>query len=483
MKRRNVKVVNNQETTVQMAKVVIKGKECKAIVIDHNKRLCFKEVNTTGKTAIGLSTGVFSKQPFTYEFVKRPLATKFTKNDSRKLNAAIKMAELTGAEIADTVTEDEINVETVANDEVTAPETVAEDEVKSTTEVITEKAAVINVRDDIVKEKACYDHCLVRAKKILDNIEALKNEGVPVEYINTRYPDIKEMITTCASKINEQWLNLSFAENKVAELREQLKMCEYNLYLSQEAYIAVMRDQISYLESLDVNDLISEDMAEVKRLNRIRELEEELAELKGESSKFDNSSSQPEEHEPKKEKVPVLDVELATEVQDREIRYLANHLYQVRRGNEEHNPVIYRKIAELSDQMKLSKPEFCKKILSINYNTYDRHHKAFMNSLGLHIYGEKTTLRPVDVDPEEVKTRVLQWANVHLIPYTDNQVLNKDVYNAFTKETEMEITDTRFYLILKRGGGYITKPIQNYEIIDGIKKLVSKTFYDGYRLV
>ena len=482
MKRRNIKVVNNQEATVQMAKVVIKGKECKAIVIDHNKRLCFKEVNTTGKTAIGLSIGVFSKQPFTYEFVKRPLATKFTKNDSRKLNAAIKMAELTGAEInVETVAETEITApETVAKTEITAPETVAEDEVKSTTEVI-------NVRDDIVKEKACYDHCLVRAKKILDNIEALKNEGVPVEYISTRYPDIKEIMTTCASRINEQWLNLSFAENKVADLREQLKMCEYNLYLAQEAYISVMRDQISYLETLDdLNDLISEDMAEVKRLNRIRELEEELAELKGESSKFGNSSSQPEQHEPKKEeKVPVLDVELATEVQDREIRYLANHLYQVRRGNEEHNPVIYRKIAELSWQMKLTKPEFCKRILSINYNTYDRHHKAFMNSLGLHIYGERSLLRPVDMDPEEVKARVLQWANIHLIPSdTNDKVLNKDVYNAFTKETAMvEITNLNFYLILKRRGGYITKTTQNYEVIDGVKKLVSKTFYVGYRLV
>lgn len=156
-----------------------------------------------------------------------------------------------------------------------------------------------------------------------------------------------------------------------------------------------MRDQISHLETIDdlnLNDLISEDMAEVKRLNRIRELEEELATLKG-KSKFGNSNDGSLQEEPiEKENVtkqPVeLAVELATEVQDREIRYLANHLYQVRRGNEDHNPIIYKKIADLSEQMKLPKGEFCKKVLSISYVTYDRHHRGFMNSLGLHLYGE-----------------------------------------------------------------------------------------------
>jgi hypothetical protein len=294
------------------------------------------------------------------------------------------------------------------------------------------------------------------------------------------------MISVCASRINVQWLNLNFAETRVKDLRKQLLQAEYEMYLAQEGYITTMRDQVEYLETLDdLNMLVMEDQNEIRRLNRIKELEAELADLKG-KSKFGNSSSQSEEHEPKKEeKVPVLDVELATDVQDREIRYLANHLYQVRRGNEQPNPVIYRKVAELSDQMKLSKPEFCKKILSINYNTYDRHHKAFMNSLGLHIYGERSLLRPVDMDPEEVKARVLQWANVHLIPSSNNtdHVLNKNVYDAFLRETNIEITDFNFYLILKRRGGYVTKTTQNYEIIDGVKKLVSKTFYVGYRLV
>ena len=380
MKRRN-KTVNNKKTKVQLAVAVVDNKECKVLVFDHLKKLCFKEM--TGDNTMNLSLGTFSKQPFKYNFIRRLLVTKLSKNDSEKIIESIEAIAMTETitETAETTTE---TIETVTETAETTTET-------ADNEVITEKS-VVNIRDDITKEKSCYDHCLVRAKKILDNIEALKNEGVPVEYINTRYPDIKEMMTTCASRINEQWLNLSFAENKVAKLREQLKMCEYNLYLAQEAYISVMRDQISYLETLDdLNNLISEDMAEVKRLNRIRELEEELATLKG-KSKFGNSNDgSPQEESIEKEvaKQPVeLAVELATDVQDREIRYLANHLYQVRRGNEDHNPVIYRKIAELSDELKLPKGEFCKKVLSISYVTYDRHHREFMNSLGLHLYGE-----------------------------------------------------------------------------------------------
>lgn len=383
MKRRSVNV-NNQKTKVQLAVAVVESKECKVIVFDHLKKLCFKE-EMNGDNTMNLSLGTFSKQPFKYNFIKRLLATKLTKSDSDKIVEsieAIAMAE-TITKTAETTTE---TIETVTETAETTTET-------ADNEVITEKSVVINIRDDITKEKSCYDHCLVRVKKILDNIEALRVEGVPVEYINARYPDIKEMMTTCSSKINEQWLNLSFAENKVANLREQLKMCEYNLYLAQEAYISVMRDQISHLETLDdLNDLISEDMAEVKRLNRIKELEEELATLKG-KSKFGNSNDGSPQEEPIEKEVdtkqPVeLAVELATDVQDREIRYLANHLYQVRRGNEEHNPVIYRKIAELSEDLKLPKGEFCKKILSISYVTYDRHHRGFMNSLGLHLYGE-----------------------------------------------------------------------------------------------
>lgn len=376
MKRRSVNV-NNQKTKVQLAVAVVDSKECKVLVFDHLKKLCFKEMNGDDNT-MKLSLGTFSKQPFKYNFIRRLLVTKLSKNDSEKIVESIEaivMTELTASET------------TTSN----ASETVAEDKIikSADTEVITEKSVIINIRDDIAKEKSCYDHCLVRVKNILDNIEALRVEGVPVEYINTRYPDIKEMMATCASRINEQWLNLSFAENKVADLKEQLKICEYNLYLAQEAYISVMRDQISCLETLDdLSDLISEDMAEVKRINRIRELEEELATLKG-KSKFGNVSPQEESIEKEIVTKPVeLTVELATDAQDREIRYLANHFYQVRRGNEEPNPVIYRKIAELSEALELPKSEFCKKVLSISYVTYDRNHRGFMNSLGLHLYGE-----------------------------------------------------------------------------------------------
>lgn len=479
MKRRNLKV--NTQATVHVAKVAIEGKECKAIVFDHHKRLCFKEVNTPGKNAIGLSLGVFSKEPFKYDCIKRPLATKFNKNDSRKLTTAIKMVELT---------------ETKELIEPIEPETETEMTVEPDVTKTVETATIIDIDSDLKKEKECYDHAVKYANRVIAAIESLETSGIPKEYISSRYPDIRTDILSGAAAISIKWSDLNTAvykkssiEERIRALQQQAKEADYQVYLAKEAYIITMQDQTSHLEGLDsIMAMVEEDQNELKRLNRIRELEEELATLKGES-KFSNSDtpSQPkEQRKPKKEeeKVPVeLEVGLATEVQDREIRYLANHLYQVRRGNEDHNPVIYRKIAELSENMKLSKPEFCKKILSINYNTYDRHHKAFMNSLGLHIYGERTTLKPVDMDPEEVKARVLQWANIHLIPVEDNKILNKEVYNSFVNDTTMEIAELSFYLILKRRGGYVTKTAQNYEVIDDVKKLVSKTFYIGYQLV
>lgn len=466
MKRRSVNV-NNKKTKVQLAVAVVDSKECKVLVFNSLKKLCFKEMN--GDNTMNLSLGTFSKQPFKYNFIKRLLVTKLSKNDSEKIVESIEAIAMAEAVVNTTVEEEKEPQQMMVEHET------------------------IDVDSDIKKEKECYDHAIKCANKVIGAIESLEADGVPKQYISSRYPDLRADMLNGAAVLSIKWSELNSViyeknsiEERIRNLKKQLDEVNYQIYLAKEAYIVAMRDQISHLEDLDtIMEMVEEDRAEINRLNRIKELEAELADLKG-KSKFDNSSSKPE-HEPKKEeKVPVLDVELATEVQDREIRYLANHLYQVRRGNEEHNPVIYRKIAELSWQMKMTKPEFCKKILSINYNTYDRHHKAFMNSLGLHIYGERSLLRPVDMDPEEVKARVLQWANIHLIPSDtdDNQVvLNKDVYNAFTKETAMEITNLNFYLILKRRGGYVTKTTQNYEVIDGVKKLVSKTFYVGYRLV
>jgi hypothetical protein len=284
-----------------------------------------------------------------------------------------------------------------------------------------------------------------------------------------------------------QWLNLSFAETRVKDLRKQLLQAEYEMYLAQEGYITTMRDQVEYLETLDdLNMLVMEDQNEIRRLNRIKELEAELADLKG-KSKFNDLSTTTTttavEEKPEKSSVE-LAVELATDVQDKEVRYLANHLYQVRRGNEKPNPVIYRKIAKLSEDLKLSKGEFCKKILSINYSTYDRHHREFMNSLGLRLHGEPEA-KPITKYNGDLKAQITQWANIHLISSsdTDNQVLNKDVYNAFTKDTGIEVSERSFYLILKRTSGYVTENVRHWENIDGKQHLLCQTFYSGYRLV
>lgn len=463
MKRRN-KAVNTKNTKVQIAIANIVGgnKETRVIIFDHIKKLCFKEMVNGG---MKLSFGEFETKPTKYNFIKRLLVTKFTKDEAELINNAISTAQ--AAEL--------LTVE---------PEPQPQQMVHET----------IDVDSDIKREKECYDHAVKCANKVITSIESLETSGVPKEYIGSRYPDLRSNILNAAAVLNDKWSEINTVNYKKSSIVERIntlqqQLCEvnYQIYLAKEAYIVAMRDQISHLEDLDdIMAMVEEDKAEINKLNRIKELEAELAALKGES-KFDDPQPQPEDrHElPKtEEKTHVeLAVELATEMQDREIRYLANHFYQVRRGNEEPNPVIYRKVAELSEQAKLPKPEFCTKFLSICYTTYDRHHREFMNSLGLHIYGEKQTPPRPAVDLDEVKTRVLQWANIHLMP-GDNQILNKDVYNAFLRETNMsEVTELSFYLILKRRGGYVTKNIRNYEIVDGVKKLVGKTFYIGYRLV
>lgn len=385
MKRRSVNV-NNKKTRVQLAVAVVDNKECKVLVFDHLKKLCFKE-EMNGDNTMNLSLGTFSKQSFKYNFIKRLLATKLSKNDSEKIVESIEA-------IAMAVVNTNTTEETPVEDEATA-ETPAEDEAAAETPQM-----VIDIDNDIKREKECYDHAVKCANKVITSIESLETSGVPKEYIESRYPDLRSNILNAATVLNDKWSEINTANYKkssiverINTLQQQLREVNYQIYLAKEAYIVAMRDQISHLEDLDdLMAMVEEDRAEIDRLNRIKELEAELATLKGESNKF-SSSSQPEEQPIIEKEVdtkqPVeLAVELATDVQDREIRYLANHLYQVRRGNEEHNHVIYRKIAELSEDLKLPKGEFCKKILSISYVTYDRHHRGFMNSLGLHLYGE-----------------------------------------------------------------------------------------------
>lgn len=362
MKRRSVNV-NNQKTKVQLAVAVVDNTECKVLVFDHLKKLCFKEMN--GDNTMNLSLGTFSKQPFKYNFIKRLLATKLSKNDSEKIVESIEAIAMAEAVVNTTVEKE-----------------------KDTQQMMAEQT--IDIDSDIKKEKDCYDHAVKTANKIINAIESLETSGVPKQYIESRYPDLRSDIFSTAALLSDKWSEINTAEKRIDTLQQQLCEANYQLYLAKEAYIITMKDQISHLEDLDnIMAMIEEDRAEISRLNRIKELEEELATLKG-KSKF-SGSSQPEE-QPIIEAVtkqPVeLAVELATDVQDREIRYLANHLYQVRRGNEDHNPVIYRKIAELSEDLKLPKSEFCKKVLSISYVTYDRNHRGFMNSLGLHLYGE-----------------------------------------------------------------------------------------------
>jgi hypothetical protein len=367
MKRRN-KTVNTKNTKVQIAIVNVGGgnKESRVIIFDHIKKLCFKEMANGG---MKLSFGEFETKPVKYNFIKRLLVTKFTKEEAELVNNAISTAQ--AAELL-----------TVEPQQMTEHKT-------------------FDIDSDIKREKDCYDHAVKCANKVITSIESLETSGVPKEYIESRYPDLRTNILNAAAVLNDKWSEINTAnykkssiEERISALQQQLCEADYQIYLAKEAYIITMRDQISHLEDLDdIMAMIEEDNAEITRLNRIKELEAELATLKGENSKFGNSSSQPEEQPIIEKEVvtkqPVeLAVELATDVQDREIRYLANHLYQVRRGNEEHNPVIYRKIAELSEDLKLPKGEFCKEILSISYVTYDRHHREFMNSLGLHLYGE-----------------------------------------------------------------------------------------------
>lgn len=475
MKRRNLKV--NTQKTVEMAKVAIEGKECKAIVFDHHKRLCFKEVNNTpGKNVIGLSLGVFSKEPFKYDCIKRPLATKFTKNDSRKLSFAIKMVELTEtkAETIESI-ESEIAKTTPTETEMTVePDTIK-----------TVETVAIDIDSDLKKEKACYDHAVKCANKIITAIESLETSGIPKEYISSRYPDIRSDILSGAATLSVKWSDLNTAvykkssiEERIRDLQQQLAEADYQVYLAKESYIIAMRNQTSHLEDLDnIMAMVEEDKTELKRLNRIRELEEELATLKGES-KFSNSDApshpeeQPEPTVTKKQPIE-LDVAVASEAQEREIRYLASHFYEVRRGRENPNPTIYRKVAELSRKLELPKKEFCKKILNISTATYNERHREFMYSLGIDLYGEEG-LKPIA--GRDIVDEIKRWCNIHLIKVEGEvELLNTDVYDAFCKETGADVCKDAFYRAVKKGGGYIT--------VSHTRDKKCLTYYKGYQLV
>jgi hypothetical protein len=258
----------------------------------------------------------------------------------------------------------------------------------------------------------------------------------------------------------------------------QLKSAEYEEYLCSEALISSLR---SCTEALDfdesVKPMIEEDLAELNKLKRIKELEEELAALKSEG-KF--ATPAPSTPAPVVAEKPVveLEVELPTEKQDKEIRFLANHLYQVRRGHEKHNPTICRRIAELSAELKLTKSEFCKKILSISVQCWnERHRKAFID-LGLRLYGER--LHPTDTDNKKnYKDEIKRWASIHIIADDGNDVLNTDVFHAFIEDTGSDVTKISFYNILARSLGY--KPKCKYRSENG--KTHCDTYYAGYRLV
>lgn len=459
MKRRR-KAVNNGSTKVQLAIVTVHGNaEKKAIIIDHLRNIALMQDDDNGD--MKLSVGVFNSTPTKYTKIKRLIAGNFTSNDSDIINQAI------------------IGVS------MKAPKT------EKPVEPSEELPNLTTAELDLEREIACYNHAVECAKKIVEKIGSLISTGIPKEYVLSRYPDIEEKLQNFDSVLSVKRMELADVvekktaiKAKIEKLQSQLQTVEYDEYLKREEYISILKN---CTESLDFDDslkpMLEEDLAELNKLKRIKELEEELAALKSEG-KFVTPTQSTTPAPVVEKPVVELDVELATEAQDREIRYLANHLYRVRLGNEDHNPVIYRKIAELSEQVKLPKPEFCTKYLSISYTTYDRHHREFMNSLGLHIYGERITPPMPAVDPNEVKTRILQWANIHLIPSDEEQVLNKDAYNAFLRETNLDVQEYSFYQILKRRGGYVTKNIRHYQIIeDGAKKLVGRTFYVGYKLV
>ena len=420
-----------------------------------------------------LSVGVFNSTPTKYARIKKLIAGNFTSNDSEIINQAIIGVSLKKEKV-----------------EKKAEEVTVVERNENTEEV------QVHTTLDLERETACYNHAVVCAKKMQEDIKHLQDAGVPSEYLLSRYPNIEERLSDVEALLSVQRMELSAAtekknslKSKVEKILAQLKSAEYEEYLRCEALISSLR---SCTESLDFDDslkpMLEEDLAELNKLKRIKELEEELAALKSEG-KFVTPTQSTTPAPVVEKPVVELEVELPTEQQDKEIRFLANHLYQVRRGHEKHNPTICRRIAELSAELKLSKEEFCKKILSISMHCYnDRHRKDFV-SLGLYLYGERHTAvnkvdpknpNPIKDEIQRAKDEIQRWSYIHLIKADDNEVLNRTVYDKFVKDTGVtDISSYRFYNIMARSFGYTPKC--KYSRKSG--KTVLSTYYVGYRLV
>lgn len=465
MKRRH-KAVYNRDTKVQMALVALlnNNTEKKAIVIDHLHNIGFIEDGSGGD--MRLSVGVFNSTPTRYARIKRLIAGNFTASDSEIIDKAI-----LGVSMEAPKTEKKVI-------EPLKPQSV---ELPTTTE------------DDLEREIACYNNAIERANQIVEKIDNLISTGVPRNYVEARYryPDIKEKIQDFEYYVGKTKVELADAvgkktaiKAKLYKLTTQLKKAEYDEYLKQEQLISMLKNFTDELADLDdgANSMLEEDLDELDRLKKIKELEEKLTALKSESKLFSVTASAPSTPTPvtvePAEKPAKLEVELPTEQQDKEIRFLANHLYQVRRGNEEHNPAICRRIADLSAKLKLTKAEFCKKVLSISVQCWDDRHREYFTSLGLHLNGERhfTTGRKRDL-----KNEIKKWADSHIISADGNDVLNSDVYDKFVRDTGFsDIAKISFYNVLARSLGYTHKCKYRR---DSHGKTICDTYYSGCRLI
>lgn len=463
MKRRH-RAIYNKDTKIQLVMVIINNVERKAIVIDHLRNMGF--IADDGGD-MNLSVGRFNSTPTKYSRIKKLIAGNFSENDSKIIDQAI-----IGANMKAPKTD-----KPPQSDENTDPTITAE--------------------LDLEREIACYEKRFQSTKKIVEKIDNLRVAGIPKDYILRRYPaDISNKMWKLDATLMEKKIKLhhalekkSLLKEKIDKLTTQLQAAEYDEYLAREEYIVELQSCTDALADFDasINPLLEEDLAELDRLKRINELEEKLTALKSESKLFSVTASAPSTPvtvaEKPAEKPAKLEVELPTEQQDKEIRFLANHLYQVRRGNEEHNPTICRRIAALSAELKLTKAEFCKKILSISVQCWDDRHKRYFTDLGLHLHGERRpTTNSKKKDPNSnYKETVKKWADTHLISADGNDVLNSDVYDKFVRDTGFsDIAKISFYNVLARSLGYTHKCKYRR---DSHGKTCCDTYYSGYQLV
>ena len=460
MKRRH-RAVYNRDTKVQLAMVCVNNNaEKKAVIIDHLRNIGFVEDDVNGD--MHLSVGVFNSTPTKYSSIKKLIAGNFTSKDSDIIDKAILGVNMKAQKTEEKLAEPQSDVE--------KPDL--------TTEL------------DLEREIACYNHAVDRANQVVEKIDNLISTGVPKEYVISRYPDIKGKLQDFDSVIVVKRMRLADAvekktaiKSKIEKLKTQLQVAEYDEYLKREEYIITLQ---SCTEALDfdesVKPMLEEDLAELNRLKRIKELEEELVALKS-KSKFPpvTPASTPSTPAPAVVEKPVveLEVELPTEKQDKEIRFLSNHLYQVRRGNEEHNPTICRRIAALSAELKLTKSEFCRRILSISVQCWDDRHRKYFTTLGLHLHGERH-LTDSKSETKDFKNEIKRWTSIHIIASDGNELLNHDVYDAFIKDTGSDITKISFYNVMARTLGY--KPKCKYRR-DENGKTRCDTYYIGYRIV